>query len=201
MKRSNTGGGIVPEPLLWPRSAAGQSPTGCDRRPAAPRPGVDPSRQNAGVRVSAKADYALRACVELAAAEGDGPVKGERIAQAQEIPLKFLENILGDLRHAGLVRSQRGVEGGYWLARPAEEITLAEVIRAVEGPLANVRGVRPESVEYAGSAEPLRDVWIAVRASLRSVLEEVTLADVAGGELPAAVRELVADPEAWAPHP
>jgi Rrf2 family protein len=153
------------------------------------------------VRVSAKADYALRACIELAAAEGKGHVKGEQIAQAQEIPLKFLENILGDLRQAGLVRSQRGAEGGYWLARPADEITLAEVIRAVEGPLANVRGVRPDSITYQGAAEPLRDVWIAVRASLRSVLETVTLADIAGGELPPFVRELVADPEAWAPHP
>jgi Rrf2 family protein len=153
------------------------------------------------VRISAKADYALRASIELAAAEGEGAVKGERIAQAQEIPLKFLENILGDLRHAGLVRSQRGMEGGYWLARPAAEITLAEVIRAVDGPLANVRGVRPESLEYAGSSETLRDVWVAVRASLRSVLEAVTLADVAGGELPPSVRELVADPEAWSPHP
>ena len=153
------------------------------------------------MRVSAKADYALRACVELATAEGGVHIKGERIAQAQEVPLKFLENILGDLRQAGLVRSQRGVEGGYWLARPAEEITLADVIRAVEGPLANVRGARPESIEYAGSAKPLRDVWVAVRASLRSVLEEVTLADVARNELPDAVRELVADPEAWSPHP
>jgi Rrf2 family protein len=153
------------------------------------------------VRVSAKADYALRACVELAAAEGDGHLKGERIAQAQEVPLKFLENILGDLRHAGLVRSQRGAEGGYWLAKPAAEITLAEVIRAVEGPLANVRGVRPDAISYQGSAEPLREVWIALRASLRSVLEAVTLADIADGELPAVVRELVADPEAWAPHP
>ena len=153
------------------------------------------------MRVSAKADYALRACIQLAAAEGEGHVKGERIAQAQDVPLKFLENILGDLRQAGLVRSQRGAEGGYWLARPADEITLAAVIRAVEGPLANVRGVRPDSVTYPGPAEPLRDVWIAVRANLRSVLETVTLGDVARGELPAAVRELVADPEAWAPHP
>jgi Rrf2 family protein len=153
------------------------------------------------VRVSAKADYALRACVELASAEDGVHIKGERIAQAQEVPLKFLENILGDLRHAGLVRSQRGVEGGYWLARPASEITLADVIRAVEGPLANVRGVRPEAIEYGGSAEPLRDVWVAVRASLRAVLEETTLEDVARNELPPAVRELVANPEAWAPHP
>src|SRR2546422_10772279 len=108
------------------------------------------------MRVSAKADYALRAVIELAAS-GDGPVKGERIAQAQEIPLKFLENILGDLRQTGLVRSQRGVEGGYWLARPAAEITVAEVIRAVEGPLANGRGVRPDELECPGSSETLRD--------------------------------------------
>jgi Rrf2 family protein len=151
------------------------------------------------VRVSAKADYALRAVIELAAS-ADGPVKGERIAQAQEIPLKFLENILADLRHAGIVRSQRGVEGGYWLARAADEITVAEVVRAVEGPIANVRGVGPEQVEYAGSAARLRDVWIAVRANLRAVLEHVTIADVARGELPASVEELAANPDAWQPH-
>ena len=151
------------------------------------------------MRVSAKADYALRAMIELAAG-GDGPVKGERIAQAQEIPLKFLENILGDLRHAGVVRSQRGVEGGYWLAKPAEEITVAEVVRAVEGPIANVRGVGPEQVEYAGSAAPLRDVWIAVRANLRAVLEHVTIADLARAELPEMIEELAADPDAWQPH-
>jgi Rrf2 family protein len=144
-------------------------------------------------------DYALRAVIELAAT-GDGPVKGERIAQAQEIPLKFLENILGDLRQAGIVRSQRGVEGGYWLARSADDITMAEVVRAVEGPIANVRGVGPETVEYAGSAEPLREVWIAVRANLRAVLEQVTIADVARSELPASVQELAANPDAWQPH-
>ena len=151
------------------------------------------------MRVSAKADYALRAVIELAAA-GDGPVKGERVAQAQEIPLKFLENILGDLRHAGIVRSQRGVEGGYWLARPAEEITVAEVVRAVEGPIANVRGLGPEQVEYAGSAARLRDVWIAVRANLRAVLEHVTIADVARGDLPASIEQLAANPDSWQPH-
>jgi Rrf2 family protein len=151
------------------------------------------------VRVSAKADYALRAVIELAAS-ADGPVKGERIAQAQEIPLKFLENILGDLRHSGIVRSQRGAEGGYWLARPADEISVAEVVRAVDGPIANVRGIGPELVEYAGSAERLRDVWIAVRANLRAVLERVTIADVARGELPDAVQELARDPDAWQPH-
>jgi Rrf2 family protein len=152
------------------------------------------------VRVSAKADYALRATIELAASGGDGPVKGERVAQAQGIPLKFLENILGDLRQAGLVRSQRGTDGGYWLARPAAEISLADVIRAVEGPIANVRGAGPEEVEYEGSAERLREVWIAVRANLRSVLEQVTLADVASGELPAEVEELARDPDAWTRH-
>jgi Rrf2 family protein len=152
------------------------------------------------MRVSAKVDYALRACAELAAAAGSGPVKGERIAQAQAIPLKFLENILLDLRHAGLVHSQRGAEGGYWLARPSAEVSLADVIRAVEGPIANVRGVRPEQVEYAGAAEALRDVWVALRASMRAVLEDVTLADLAGARLPTEVLELTQDPEAWQPH-
>jgi Rrf2 family protein len=151
------------------------------------------------MRVSAKVDYALRAAAELAAA-GDGPVKGERISQAQGIPLKFLENILLELRHHGLVQSQRGADGGYWLARPAEEITIAEVIRAVEGPLANVRGARPETLEYEGAAEPLRDVWVAMRANLRAVLESVTLADVAAGELPAEVVAITRDPAAWEPH-
>ena len=148
------------------------------------------------MRVSAKADYAVRAVVELAVSDG-GPVKGERISQAQDIPLKFLENILLELRHAGLVRSQRGAEGGYWLARPPEEITLAEVIRSVEGPIANVRGEGPQDVDYRGSAARLKDVWIAVRANLRSVLEAVTVADVAQGELPPAVEELVRNPDAW----
>jgi Rrf2 family protein len=151
------------------------------------------------MRVTAKVDYAVRAAVELASA-GDGPVKGERIADAQKIPLKFLENILLELKHAGLVQSQRGAEGGYWLAKPAGEIVLAEVIRAVEGPIANVRGERPEQVEYAGASESLRDVWIAVRANLRAVLERVTVADVAAGRLPDEISRLAADPEAWQPH-
>ena len=151
------------------------------------------------MRVSAKADYAIRAAVELAAS-GDGPVKGERVALAQDIPPNFLENIFGDLRNAGLVASRRGADGGYWLARAPEEISLADVIRAVDGPLANVRGVRSEQVSYSGSAEQLRDVWIAVRASLRNVLERVTLADLARGELPASVQALASDPDAWAPH-
>jgi Rrf2 family protein len=151
------------------------------------------------MRVSAKVDYAVRASVALAAAE-QWPVKGDRIAEGQGIPLRFLENILGELKHAGLVASQRGQEGGYWLARPPEEITLAEIIRAVEGPLASVRGQRPESVEYQGDAENLQDVWIALRASIRDVLEAVTLADVVSGELPDAVRRLTERPEVWDPH-
>jgi Rrf2 family protein len=152
------------------------------------------------VRVSAKADYAVRAALELAAAEGEGPVKGERIAQAQAIPIRFLENILVELRHAGLVKSQRGAEGGYWLARPASEISLAEVLRAVEGPIANVRGNFPQDVEYEGAAVHLREVWIAMRANLRAVLEAVTLADVVGGDLPEVVEGLAGDPEAWRMH-
>jgi Rrf2 family protein len=149
------------------------------------------------MRISAKVDYAVRAAVQLAAGEADRPTKGDAIAQAQGIPLKFLENILSDLRHAGLVRSQRGAEGGYWLNRPASEITIADVIRAVEGPLASVRGQRPEDISYEGAAEPLSKVWIAVRASLRSVAEHVTLADVATGELPEHIATLAKDPEAW----
>jgi Rrf2 family protein len=152
------------------------------------------------VRVSAKADYALRAAAELAAAEGAGPVKGEQLARAQGIPPKFLENILLELRRADLVRSQRGADGGYWLARPAASITLAEVIRAVEGPLASVRGERPEALVFEGSAKPLREVWVAVRANLRAVLESVTLADVASGELPASVVALTEGGDVWAPH-
>ncbi len=152
------------------------------------------------MRISAKADYAIRAITELAAGAATGkPVKGDRVATAQEIPLKFLENILVDLRHAGLVASQRGAEGGYWLARPAAEITLADVIRAVDGPPASVRGTRPGTIVYQGSAQPLADVWVAVRAALHAVLEGVTLAELAGGTLPAAIVELAARPDAREP--
>lgn len=154
------------------------------------------------MQVSAKTDYALRAAAELARAAADdaGPIKGESISETQGIPKKFMENILHDLKRAGLVRTRRGASGGYWLARPAEEISLAAVIRAVEGPLANVRGEWPEEVEYAGAAEPLREVWIAVRANLRAVLETVTLADLADGTLPEPVNALIRDPEAWVHH-
>jgi Rrf2 family protein len=148
------------------------------------------------MRISARADYALRAAAELAAADS-GPVKREALAAAQQIPPKFLENILADLRHARLVRSQRGTEGGYWLGRPAEEITVADVIRAVDGPLATVRGEPPEEVSYTGAAQNLQPVWIAVRANLRAVVEHVTLADLASGRLPEAIERLSQDPEAW----
>jgi Rrf2 family protein len=157
-------------------------------------------RENERMRVSAKADYAVRAAAELAAAGPGRPVKGERIAEAQAIPLKFLENILAELKHDGIVRSQRGAEGGYWLARPADQVTLAEIIRAVDGPLANVRGLRPEAVAYSGSARHLAQVWVAVRASLRNVLERVTLADLVAGELPLAVHDLLDEPDAWVSH-
>ncbi|HET6997488.1 MAG TPA: Rrf2 family transcriptional regulator [Solirubrobacterales bacterium] len=148
------------------------------------------------MRVSAKADYAVRAAAELAAAE-EGPIKGERLAAAQDIPLQFLEHILLELKHNGIVRARRGAKGGYWLAKPADEVTVAEIIRAVEGPIAHVQSSPPEAIEYSGNAEHLQEVWIAVRASLRSVLEEVTLADLVSGELPSVVNELVATPDAW----
>ncbi|MBA2376030.1 MAG: Rrf2 family transcriptional regulator [Actinomycetota bacterium] len=154
------------------------------------------------MQVSAKTDYALKATLELAraSAEGGGPVKGEWISETQNIPKKFMENILLDLKRSGVVRAQRGASGGYWLARPADDIVLAEVIRAVEGPLANVRGEWPELAEYTGAAESLREVWIAVRANLRAVLENVTLADIAEGDLPDAITHLTEDPEAWIHH-
>jgi Rrf2 family protein len=149
------------------------------------------------MRISAKADYAVRAAVELAAAPKEKPVKAETIATTQGIPLNFLENILGELRHAGIVRSQRGFEGGFRLARPAEKVTIADIIRAVEGPLASVRGGPPEDSNYPGAASQLPRVWIAVRKNLREVVEHVTVADVATGRLPKAVARLSEDPDAW----
>jgi Rrf2 family protein len=149
------------------------------------------------MRVTAKVDYAVRAAVALAALDDGSPIKGERIATEQSIPLKFLENILGDMRRAGLVASQRGADGGYRLAHPADRITVATIIRAVEGPLGDVRGMPPESVDYSGSAEALKDVWLATRAALREVLETVTVADIAAKTPPKVLRELLDDPEAW----
>jgi Rrf2 family protein len=151
------------------------------------------------VKVTAKADYAVRAVLELAAADG-GLVKADRIAEAQGIPRHFLDNILTDLRRAGIVATHRGAEGGSRLARPASAIALADVMRAIEGPLAAVRDIRPESLSYDGPAERLPEVWIAVRAALRGVLEKVSVADVAAGRLPRPIERLTEDPEAWKPH-
>ena len=147
------------------------------------------------VRVSAKADYAVRAMIELAGATEERPVAGEQIAGAQEIPLRFLDTILTELRYAGLVRGRPGTDGGYWLARPPEELTLAEIISELDGPLASVRGEPPEELSFRGDAKPLRDVWIALRANMRQVLESVTIADLVAGQLPEPVRRIVSNPE------
>jgi Rrf2 family protein len=155
------------------------------------------------VRTTAKVDYAVRAALELARAQPTddspgGPVKGHDVAEAQAIPVKFLESILAELKRAGIVRSQRGSDGGYWLARPADSVSVADIIRAVEGPLADVRGVRPESLDYAEGLEALQRMWVALRASLRGVLEQTTLADLRAGRLPTEVEALADDPAAWA---
>jgi Rrf2 family protein len=147
------------------------------------------------MRVSARADYALRAVAELTVA--DGALKRELIAQRQDIPPDFLEHILLALKHAGIVMSQRGAGGGFRLARPAADISLAEVIRAVDGPMANVRGERVELVTYNGPAEHLREVWIAVRASLRDILESTSVRDLVDGTLPPRVETLTHAPDAW----
>jgi Rrf2 family protein len=152
------------------------------------------------VRISAKVDYAVRAMCELAARDDDRPMKADQLAAAQEIPLSFLNNILVDLRRAGIVRSTRGQVGGHRLARPADQITVADIIRAVEGPLADVRGIRPESLEFSGPARSLREVWLANRVAVRRVLEGVTIADVVSGGLPADVSAMLDDPDALVAH-
>ena len=153
--------------------------------------------ENPGMHVTAKADYAIRAVVELVDSSQERPYKIDAVAQAQSISPSFLENILTQLRSAGFVRSQRGPDGGYWLARPPDELNIAQIIRAVDGPLVGVRGEPPKEVEYVGSAESLQQVWIAVRANLRKVLEHVTVADVAAGKLPQDVLALTRREEAW----
>lgn len=158
------------------------------------------TRENAGMHVSAKADYGMRALLELAVAHAEDPrrlVKGEAIASAQDIPVKFLEGILRQLRQAGIVASQRGAEGGYRLDRSPAEVSIADVVRALDGPLAAVRGQRPEDLDYSGASEHLREVWIAVRAAMRHVLERISLADVAAGTLPPDVDDLLREPGAW----
>jgi Rrf2 family protein len=151
------------------------------------------------VHILAKSDYAVRAMLSLAAQEPD-LVKVDVVIDEQQLPRKYIEAILGELRRAGLVRSLRGAAGGYGLARPAREITLGAVIRAVDGPLAEVRGLRPNETTYSGVAEHLPDVWVAVRGALRRVLDETTLAQVLSGKLPAHVRRLVEAPDAWLPR-
>ncbi len=138
----------------------------------------------------------MRALCTLAGAKGE-PQTAEALARSQNLPPKFLESILNDLRRASLLVSQRGAEGGYRLSRPASSITVAQVMRPLDGPLAEVRGLRPEAASYEGDAEHLQDVWVAVRAGLRSVLEEVTIADIVSGELPPSVKAMTVDPEAW----
>lgn len=148
------------------------------------------------MQISAKTDYAVRALLTLAS-HGNELVKIDTVIADQGMPRKFVEAILGELRRAGIVRSQRGSEGGYGLARPAAQITLGSVLRAVDGPLAEVRGLRPHETEYTGVAEHLPEVWVAVRSSLRRVLDETTVADVLSGKLPADVRRLNNEPDAW----
>jgi Rrf2 family protein len=151
------------------------------------------------MHLTATADYALRAVIEIAEAHPKH-ITAQQISETQDIPLKFIENILATLKRAGVVSAKRGVEGGYWLARPASKITLADIIRAVEGPLANVRGTRPEHVKYHGAARPLRDVWIALRVNLRGVLEAVTIEHIVTGKLPAVISRLNRGREAWLSH-
>ncbi|MGH2851948.1 MAG: RrF2 family transcriptional regulator [Solirubrobacteraceae bacterium] len=149
------------------------------------------------MRVTARADYAVRAAIELVGASAAAPRKADSVAVAQSIPLSVLENILNQLKSAGIVRSQRGPDGGWWLSRPPETLSVADVIRGVEGPLATVRGERPEHLAYEGASESLQEVWIALRANIRAVLEHVTLADLARGKLPKQVVALSRVPAAW----
>jgi Rrf2 family protein len=150
------------------------------------------------VHIPAKVDYGMRALLELAQAEG--PATGEALASSQGLPAKFLAAILNDLRRAGLVHSQRGLDGGYRLGRPPDQITVADVMRALDGPLAEVRGLRPEMTSYQGAAAHLQDVWVATRASLRGVLERINLDDIVKGKLPTPIAKLVADPDSWEPR-
>lgn len=159
---------------------------------------VAPVGQNRQVQIPAKADYAIRSLLTLA--DSHGAMSAERLARDQNLPPKFLGAIMSDLRREEIVRSRRGAEGGFELNRPADQITVADVLRALSGPMAGVRGQRPETLEYEGLAQPLRDVWVAVRASLRDVLEHVTIADIATNNLPEAVTRYTSDPDAWTTH-
>ena len=150
------------------------------------------------VQIPAKADYAIRALLALAA--DGGSVSAEHLAQQQDLPAKFLGAVLSDLRRGGMLTSQRGPEGGFRLVRDPDMIMIADILRAVSGPLAGVRGMRPETLEYSGEATHLKEVWIAVRATLREVLEHVTLGQVLRGELPDSITRFTSDPDAWTAH-
>ncbi|HET9667689.1 MAG TPA: Rrf2 family transcriptional regulator [Desertimonas sp.] len=155
------------------------------------------------VRVSHRVDYGVRVMTTLAAAASTAPgrpVTSATLSETDEVPPGFLDDILRPLRIAGLLRSQRGGDGGWLLAKDAATITVADVIRALEGPLASVRGIRPHKLGEAGEREPFVSLWIATRAALRSVLEHVTLADLASGQLPTHIAQLANDPDAWDPH-
>ncbi|MEI2714091.1 MAG: Rrf2 family transcriptional regulator [Nocardioides sp.] len=152
------------------------------------------------MRVSTKSDYALRALIEIAVRDDAKAVSADALGKAQDIPHTFLQAILADLRKADIVVSQRGQSGGWRLARDARAITVADVIRAVDGPLVSVYGLRPEAVQYKGAADVLQPVWIAARASLREVFEKVTIRDLASGKLPRAVTSRTAAEDAWQPH-
>lgn len=152
------------------------------------------------MRISATTDYALRAVVEIASRSGESTVTAQAVGTAQDIPANFLRAILAQLRRAGLVTSLRGPDGGWQLARPAETISLAEIVRAVDGPLASVRGARPECARFPGPAAPLQLVWVAVRASVREVLEAVSVADVVAGTLPDSVLARTGSQDAWRAH-
>ncbi len=168
-----------------------------------PSPRRKRTRNNGTMHVSAKVDYAMRALLEIARSAGDDSsqlIKGDQLADAQDIPARFLEGILRQLRQAGIVASQRGAEGGYRLAKSPSDITVADVVRALDGPLADVRGDRPENAEYNGAAEHLKEVWVATRAAVRGVLDHVTLAEICSGKLPDSVTCWTDDPASWSPR-
>jgi Rrf2 family protein len=152
------------------------------------------------MRVTAKSDYALRALIEITRRGGDGPVSAEELGRLQDIPHGFLQAILADLRRAGIVMAQRGQSGGWRMNRDPEQVTVADVIRAVDGPLVSIYGLRPEAVEYNDTAAVLQHVWIASRHSLRDVLEKVTVRQLADGKLPRSVSSRTSDDDAWQPH-
>ena len=160
---------------------------------------VASARHDGHVQISARGDYAVRAALSLAKAH-PSLMSAQAIAQDQDMPRKFLEAVLADLRRAGVVRAQRGAEGGYTLSQPPRDVTVGQILRAVDGPLAGVRGMRPEETKYSGAAENLPNLWVAVRSAVREVLDEVSLPELLSGRMPAHVRKLTTRPDAWQPR-